>query len=219
MIVLIKALDLGRCAMISRGMRNEVMAYCQSPSSSIFRNLFPHNHACLHTLSRIEEDGYMHRAQLIGLLLKRSTMLLRTSDRIERLQNLMQCFLCLPSAKAEPPNEPSEESGTCRLHHSQPTSPSDSALATLEHPGLCCPCPYSCVRLFMFGHILCTFLRGWEESELKRVFEVLCATAFGPTSIKSQIQKFIIENAPGFFVFLCSNKSIFYKVLSIIFYI
>ena len=203
---LCEALDLGRCALISHGIRSEVIAYCQSPSSSIFRTLFPHTHISIHKLSIIEEGEYIRRAKLIGLLLKRSTMLLPTRDRIERLQNLMQCFLCLPSANAELSEEPTD---MCHLHRSQPTRPSDSALATVEQPGLRCPCPYSCVRPFMFGHILRTFIRGWEESELKIVFNVLCTTALGPVPVKSLIFNLVIENVPGLLKSLCYNEQTF----------
>lgn len=189
-----EALDLGRISLVSCGIRNEVLSYCQSPSSSIFRTLFPHSHTSLQKLSPIEESEYIRRAKLLGLILKRSTSLLPTSERIERLQSLMQCFLCLPSANEDLTEEATD---TCRLHRSQPTRPSDSALAAVEQPGLCCPCPYTCVRPFMFGYILRTVIRGWQESELKVVFKMLCGTALGPTPVKSLISNLVIENVPG----------------------
>lgn len=139
------------------------MTYCKSPVSSTFHTLLPNIHCSVRAFSETDVAGYFQRANLLGLLLKRSTVLLRRRDRIERLRSLMQCFLCLPSMHSELANGPNY---TCSLHGSQPTHPAVSAPEAVALEGLQCPCPNSCIRLFMFGHLLRTCIYGWSHYDL-----------------------------------------------------
>lgn len=171
------------------------MAYCQQHFSFVFLHLFPHAHICIETLSTSEKEACIRRAKLLGLLLRCVALTLSARERLARFLHLMKCFLCLPSANVVPTNEtvftgPEPPAQTTQLL-------SGSVCATEFRRGLSCPCVNSCIRLFMFGYILQTYLLKSTESAKKIFFNLICALVLGTLSTQTDLSTLIVDNVPG----------------------